>query len=222
MMHPLPSPPLPLNPRTQSIAAMHSLPTMVRSFTRGPGGGAPGGGPDAELLELVAEGSQPSDADMAAHTGLDKSQRSASVALTSISVVAGAGVEVSSRSAPSLEAPPVLRQAPSFGPRSSGGMNAFPAGPSDAVAVVLPPGGSRLARAGPASPPSAVGLARQLSPAAAAIAAAAAAAAHQSLRPSLASRQSSLLSRPTDAAPGSFSFPKVGGRSSWKACRRRM
>lgn len=227
-----------LAPFPQSMAAMHTLPSMVKSITAGHHlrqQGIDGQPSVQDSGTLLGEGSQLSDAELAAgHTAgtaggyLDhapsRSPGSASQALTSVSVVVNAGVEPSARSAPNL-LPPALRTepTPSFDARS--GLAA-----AEAVQQLRQP--SRLARMGHASREAAAEatvawagsadtgvcgragsgspprLHRQLSPQAAAIAAAAAAAAQPGLRPSLASRQASFMSDPN--APPSFTFAQVG------------
>lgn len=228
-------PHMPLPP--QSMAAMHTLPSMVKSITAGHHlrqQGIDGQLGVQDSGTLLGEGSQLSDAELAAgctagtaggyqdHAS-SRSPGSASQALTSVSVVVNAGAEPSARSAPNL-LPPALRMehTPSFDARS--GLAA-----AEAVQQLRQP--SRLARMGHASRAAAAEatvawassadtsvcgcagsgsptrLPRQLSPQAAAIAAAAAAAAQPSLRPSLASRQASFMSDPN--APPSFTFAQV-------------
>ena len=223
---------------------MHALPTMVRSFSRraplasaeqpeAAAGAAGALASSSQEGELLPQGSPPSDAALAPQ----KSHRSSSAAqLTSISVVVGAGVEPSSRSAPDLAAaaPHMPRASISFNARGWAGRGAGGAPPLQLAPSRLArsPGVSRtpLADLGlesdAAEAAAAVGgggpspLARQLSPAAAAIAAASAAAAQTELRRSLASHRDTMAS----TAPSSFSFPQVGA-AAWApwaaACEQR-
>ncbi|KAI3428453.1 hypothetical protein D9Q98_007280 [Chlorella vulgaris] len=99
---------------SKSAAAMHSLPTMVRSFSRHHR-------KRSQSDSLLVDGRQLSDGAMAGLVGehasmvrmsaakaagsqaVEKSNQSATAALTSINVVASAGVEASFRSMPNLE-----------------------------------------------------------------------------------------------------------------------
>lgn len=216
---------------------MHALPTMVRSFSRraplAPTEPSELAASASQEGELLPQGSEPSDAASVGAYGLSpqKSHRSSSAAqLTSISVVVGAGVEPSSRSAPNLAAQqaPLPRSSVSFGPRG------WPARPGGAQPLQLSP--SRLSRSPGVSrtPQADLGLASdaaeaaaaaaagsgadtpsllpcQLSPSAAAIAAAAAAAAQPELRRSLASHRDTMAS----SVPGSFSFAAPVRRGMW-------
>ncbi|PRW44384.1 Mechanosensitive ion channel 10 [Chlorella sorokiniana] len=215
---------------SKSVAAMHTFPSMVKSFTAGHHLRQLGveGQPSAQDSGvLLGEGSQLSDAELAAGTAggyLDhapsKSHGSASQALTSVSVVVNAGVEPSSRSAPNL-LPPALRpeHTISFDARNGStaaeavqqlrqpsrlarmGHASKDAAAEAAVAWSASAGTSVCGRAGSGSPTR---LQPQLSPQAAAIAAAAAAAAQPGLRPSLSSRHASFNMDPN--APPSFTF----------------
>ena len=210
----------------QSMAALHSLPTMVRSFTQRPPQRSQSG-------SLLVEGSQLSDGQLApggarASLAPEKSNQSAGAMLTCISVVASAGVQPSSSSMPNLQRPATGSRAVSFSQQQQGqrqsnaGADSVPAPAEQAahagqLSLQASPTAASSATLGFSDAPDpAAGatrpsrqLSRQLSPAAAAIAAATAAAARPSLQPSLASPQPSLASS-LPVARQSFAF-RVGG-----------
>ena len=208
----------------QSMAALHSLPTMVRSFSHRPPQRSQSG-------SLLVEGSHLSDGQLApagtrASLTPEKSNQSAGAMLTCISVVARAGVQPSSSSMPNLQRPSTGSRAVSFSQQQQGqqqrhskaGAKSMPAPAEQAprasqLSLQASPTAASSATLGfsDAPHPAAAGkqLSRQLSPTAAAIAVATAAAARPSLQPSLASPQLSLASSlPT--ARRSFAF-RVGG-----------
>ncbi len=91
------------------MAALHTLPSLAaRSFSgrsASCAGGTNRAGRQRSLSDsLLAEESQLSDAPVPAVPPAGKSERSATAALTSISIVVGAGVQPSSQSMPNLGA----------------------------------------------------------------------------------------------------------------------
>ncbi|KAL4418850.1 hypothetical protein ABPG77_004447 [Micractinium sp. CCAP 211/92] len=93
----------------KSMAALHTLPSLAaRSFSgrsASCASGAKGAGRQRSLSDsLLAEESQLSDAPVPAVSPAGKSERSTTAALTSISIVVGAGVQPSSQSMPNLGA----------------------------------------------------------------------------------------------------------------------
>lgn len=195
------------------MAALHSLPGLAaRSFSgraAASAGRAQDAGRQRSLSDsLLAEGSQLSDAPPLAAVPAEKSNRSSTAALTSISIVVGAGVQPSSQSMPNLGADKAGKAAACLGKPVPAGQHTgsgYACGVPAAATAALA-GGER--RACPQE------AARAPAPAApAAPAAAVAAGQHPSQRLSVASRHLSVLSGGT--AQRSVSFQ---ARPCWLPC----